>query len=870
MFLDTRSPPCSAEYPSYVYRSMTTPVDRRLSAYVCLLVCLLLAPTTQVSAAQLRSSAEGPWSGQAQCVVVAKGADYQDEQTHTWNLTGAAPTPAPPGSAQVYYTWPATWSVRGSGSKTFPSRSPGATGRDDQTERWTIASDMNVTLRTTEVVGNPNRLRIGIEGQRGGPLGSIRVTEVSGRTRDASVQPWQFPAIEDNATSTTISGTSTRTYPDGFGVGWAQPPKAVTTATCTWNFRRGSVDQSSANTPAGGRGRAEGARGTLGGTVAAVPTPQTPTSTGTVLSTGPRATAISPTDAADIETIVRRDPTAGAGTSWPRNGTARYEVTVTNHGPATASGAALRVPPSSGLTKQVAICSAAGAACPSALTASALEAGVSLSAIPPGGTIRISFFAWVTGPVGTSVTVTASVGVAAAPDPNAANNSSTHTHTIGVPSVNDPSLALETLLQTDPRSITVWQTNGTARYRATISLNGIPTGGLNPNSTPSTADGAVLAVPATENLSKTSVTCTATNGAQCPATVTVAQLESGVVIPRLPDRGSVTFAFSATVTGPPGGTVTVRSVIAPPAGHVTPDTDLLTKTLTQSILPGNDSSAAASAAPSTATQPPGTGVSSTGGVSTTTLDKLEKLCTMPGPNVSVAATPGGVHLSWPPLQDPAVAPAGPTYTVSRNDIGSLTPAPLGYPGFVHRTLLSYHAPATFTYTVEARYVQGCGSTSVTVQTPHPWAPNLSIRECVDPPRSANLNLAHCQPHTWSPAPTQYLTTNRRWLELILEWSVPRQLVPYGGDNVGWIVRGPGLSPNGVFLDHHCGLPDIVAIGGCNPQANPYPGGSLELRLAPEVFPEPGEYTWTVAPVWDTPGGRFFDFATGARVVVRIQ
>ena len=199
------------------------------------LVIALFAPAMHALFAQRPSPAEGLWSGQAQCVVVAKSADYQDEQTHTWTLTRAAATPPPPGTAQVYYTWPATWVVRGGGLKTIP------TARDSQ-ERWTIASEMNATLRFTEIVGQPVRLRIGADGQRGAPLGSIRVTEVSGRTRDASVQPWPFPAIEDNATNTTISGTSTRTFPEGFGVGWGQPPKVVTTATCTWSFTRSGVE----------------------------------------------------------------------------------------------------------------------------------------------------------------------------------------------------------------------------------------------------------------------------------------------------------------------------------------------------------------------------------------------------------------------------------------------------------------------------------------------------------------------------------------------------------------------------------------------------------------------------------------------------
>jgi hypothetical protein len=226
---------------------------RPAAACVVLTMTLIASWVTPDVRAQQPSPAEGPWSGQAQCVVISKFADYLDEQTHTWRLTGEAPTPAPRGSSQVYYSWPATWSVQGGGRKTWPAREPG--GRE-QTERWTAAHEMKMSLRFTEIRvsadASADRLRVGTEGQRGAPLGSLRVTEVSGRTRDQAIQQWVFPTIEDSASNTTISGTSTRTYPEGFGVGPGQPPKAVTTATCTWNFTRGGVEQSSANRPTGG------------------------------------------------------------------------------------------------------------------------------------------------------------------------------------------------------------------------------------------------------------------------------------------------------------------------------------------------------------------------------------------------------------------------------------------------------------------------------------------------------------------------------------------------------------------------------------------------------------------------------------------
>jgi|SoiMethySBSTD1v2_1073268.scaffolds.fasta_scaffold00064_25 hypothetical protein len=273
-------------------------------AVFCGLVIGLFAPALHALFAQRQSPAEGPWTGQAQCVVVAKWADYLDEQTHTWRLTGATPTTAPRGSAQVYFTWPATWSVQGGGRKAFP-RATGVPSRDQQTERWTIATEMNATLRMTEIAGQTLRLRIGADGQRGAPLGSIRVTDVSGRTSDGSVQPWPFPTIEDEATKTAISGSSTRTYPEGVGNGWSRPPKAITTATCTWNFTRRGVEQSSANPSTGGRGRTP-----IAGLVLATPASETPAS-------GPRTITATPGGSTGTASSTGRAAAAGPGSTTP-------------------------------------------------------------------------------------------------------------------------------------------------------------------------------------------------------------------------------------------------------------------------------------------------------------------------------------------------------------------------------------------------------------------------------------------------------------------------------------------------------------------------------------------------------------------------
>ena len=103
------------------------------------------------------------------------------------------------------------------------------------------------------------------------------------------------------------------------------------------------------------------------------------------------------------------------------------------------------------------------------------------------------------------------------------------------------------------------------------------------NAGPSAADGAIVSDPAVSGLTKTSVSCSAAGGAACPATVTVAGLESGLAIPALPSGGTVTFTVSALVTATTGSIVNTAIVAAPagttdpnPANNTATDTDTVT------------------------------------------------------------------------------------------------------------------------------------------------------------------------------------------------------------------------------------------------------------------------------------------------------
>src|SRR5687767_9139812 len=116
--------------PSPVSPEMASSILRAPLVRVGLLAVLLGVASRGVMT-QVSSPADRPWSGQAQCVVSTTGTNYQDEQTHTWRLTGAPPVIV--GSTRQ---WPAVWTVQGKGRRAFAStttRSAPATAVDSWT-----------------------------------------------------------------------------------------------------------------------------------------------------------------------------------------------------------------------------------------------------------------------------------------------------------------------------------------------------------------------------------------------------------------------------------------------------------------------------------------------------------------------------------------------------------------------------------------------------------------------------------------------------------------------------------------------------------------------------------------------------------------
>jgi hypothetical protein len=346
-----------------------------------------------------------------------------------------------------------------------------------------------------------------------------------------------------------------------------------------------------------------------------------------------------------------------------------------------------------------------------------------------------------------------------------------------------------------------WPPNGKARY--VVGVDNTPLSG-------SSADGTILRIPASAGLSKTGVACVAQGGAQCPAGLTIAQLENGVAIPRLPAFSYIRVAFDAQVTAALGSSVTVTATVTKPPN--TRDTSSYDDTVTKThaiLTPSTDTNPNSPLAPVRANVPqPST-------PATSSLPSIAQ-CVSAGP---VIATPAvshtGTSLSWPHIN-------GATYTVSRDDVGLLTTSPLTSALFPSTVAFSHSAPMyysqTYRYSVRADYGGGCGISTVTFVPPRP-------------------------PSIWADA--RLRGAGLRIVDLLYEaWFAN------GGGGVR--IFGSGMPADG--LDAGCKLTLIGDYTWCD--INEGVG--------------PGDHTWLVVPYWQTENGIFIDASSGTRVTLTVQ
>jgi uncharacterized repeat protein (TIGR01451 family) len=284
-------------------------------------------------------------------------------------------------------------------------------------------------------------------------------------------------------------------------------------------------------------------------------------------SCGSATTTITPV--ADVA-ITKTDGVASVNAG----ATVNYTIVVSNAGPSAANNATFQDPAVANLSVTAVTCATptGGAACPTvANTTVALMqgTGILVPTLPSGGSVTFT----VTGTAGASGTI-ANTATIAAPtgttDANLANNSATDTDTIN-PIAN---LAIS---KTD--GVASVNAGSTVTYTIVVSNGG-----------PSAANGAIFQDPAVANLSVTAVTCgTPSGGAACPtvANTTVALMQgAGIVIPTLPNGGSVTFTVSGTAGA--SGTIVNTATVAAPAGVTDPVLANNTATDTDTINPVAD------------------------------------------------------------------------------------------------------------------------------------------------------------------------------------------------------------------------------------------------------------------------------------------
>ena len=190
---------------------------------------------------QTRNAADGPWSGWVRCELSAQlneqGRSYVNQQTHTWVLTASTPT-----SGTDIKEYPVTWTVVG-----------GGTGQRQEGNGRTVADKWNTS---GQPMSTTISFRVDLAGAlyialRGGQLASVGATtgqsvahSTNGNARDQqtsmlplNVEEYRFPLIRDDATRTSITGSSGPVTVGNIAPG--QPPRTVSTAACSWNFVRG-------------------------------------------------------------------------------------------------------------------------------------------------------------------------------------------------------------------------------------------------------------------------------------------------------------------------------------------------------------------------------------------------------------------------------------------------------------------------------------------------------------------------------------------------------------------------------------------------------------------------------------------------------
>ena len=363
---------------------------------------------------------------------------------------------------------------------------------------------------------------------------------------------------------------------------------------------------------------------------------------------------------ADLRITKTAAPTVNAG------GQLVYTLVVTNAGPSAADGATLNDTVPSVLNGVTANCLSAsgGAVCPSSVLVSGNNVSAVMPVVPVGSSITFTVTGTVNGSATGAIVNTATVATpAGVSDLNISNNSATNTVTI-IP-VADVSVS-----KTGPSNFSA---GSLISYTVLIS-----------NAGPSAAGGTSFNDQVPAAINTVSATCgSATNGAVCPASISVVGNSVSGIVNTLPSGSSVTITISGRVSAGATGTITNTATITLPSGTFDPNPNNNTSSASTPVTPTADLSIVKTA-PSAAT--PGATIS------------YQLLISNAGPSPApattfadaVASVISGVTASCASANGGAVCPA--SVTVSGNNVsGSIPTLPAG--GSVVITIVGSLSPS---------------------------------------------------------------------------------------------------------------------------------------------------------------------------------
>ena len=190
----------------------------KLSSPFLVIICVLAATAPALCQTLTQDL---PWYGTVQCDLNVQSSNYAHQETQTWTVAGGAPT--------VQGVIPATWSVSGQGSA---QRLVNLQTANWKTNVAPISAPLRVFVRASD-----NRLIIKpwhTQLQAAGTTTGTRVSATGQVAVQYSAFEWLFPAIEDVANSTNVSGSGT--VPVATSSLPLAPPGTTGTAVYKWQL----------------------------------------------------------------------------------------------------------------------------------------------------------------------------------------------------------------------------------------------------------------------------------------------------------------------------------------------------------------------------------------------------------------------------------------------------------------------------------------------------------------------------------------------------------------------------------------------------------------------------------------------------------